>query len=353
MALLVGTRVLDVSQYIPVPYATHLMASLGAEVIKIEPPAGDPLRYMACAEGDDVSPLYRHLNAGKKVVFINLKTPAGCHLLEKLIAQADVMLDGWRPGVLAGLGFDRDRIETLNPNLVYCGLSGFGQTGSDALRAGHDIGYCTRAGLFDKYESPSGSIPFPPIADHVGALQAVNAVLAALLYRQRSKKGCWLDISLYETIFSWQYVNQIPAIRDMLGGGAAYYNMYWTKDDRILTLGAIETKFWSRFCQMLQRHDWIERYHEPLPQTKLIAAVSHLLKSETRAHWLKVFEKTDCCLEAIPSGDALFNHPHTLARGIVGQAEIKYPGRINGYTTPALTEFCEISIDQNFNWDNI
>ncbi len=265
--LLSGVRVLDLSQYIPGPYATHLMVSLGAGVIKVEPPFGDPLRYMLCAEQQGVSPLYRHLNAGKKVVFADLKTSSGRQNLDNLIGQADVMLDGWRPGVLSGLGFDRARIEAANPGLVYCGLSGFGQTGPNASRPGHDIGYCAMAGLFDQYKSHSRpKIPFPPIADHVGAMQAVNAILAALLHRQKTGKGCWLDISLYETIFSWQYVNRLPAVRNMLGGGAAFYNMYRSGDNRILTLGAIEKKFWAEFWAALQRPDWTVRHDDSLPK---------------------------------------------------------------------------------------
>ena len=349
-SLLQGVRVLDLSQYIPGPYATRLMADLGADVLKIEPPNGEPMRQMMRARKDQISPLYLHLNRGKRVVFLDLKSTSGRDQLSNLVDGADVLLDGFRPGMLDKLGFDKARLMAINQRLILCRLSGFGLTGPNRMKAGHDIGYCAVAGFYSsnagRYRealrgetnyannSPVPEIPFPPIADHVGALQAVNSILAALVGRERSSMGCELDISLYESISSWQYFSSTPEVVDMLSGAAAYYNIYRTKDHRLITLGAIEPHFWEAFCAAVQRPQWLSRYHEPLPQNDLKQALSALFLTEALSYWVSVFRDVDCCFEPIPLSTEVFDHPQTSSRGISDGEKFSYPGQINHQTTP-------------------
>jgi crotonobetainyl-CoA:carnitine CoA-transferase CaiB-like acyl-CoA transferase len=339
------------SQFLPGPYATQLLATLGADVVKVEPPSGDPMRDMLCPANQKVSPLYQQVNAGKKIVFADLKTAAGSLIFTSLLETADVLLDGYRPGTLEKLGFGRNEIKELNEKLVCCSLTGYGQTGPYRLRAGHDINYCAMAGLYSgEYRETLPDIPFPLIADHVGGLQAVNTIVAALLKREKTGTGSWLDVSLYETLFSWQYTERLSGMRTMLSGGAAFFNIYRTADGRLLSLGALEEKFWKRFCEALDQPAWIERYHETIPQRELIADVSSVLESCTSAYWVALFEQVDCCLEPIPLIQERMQHPQVRHRGLVDGNVIRYPAMINDSLTPELPGYRELKSSESKFW---
>ena len=342
-ALLAGVRVVDLSQYVPGPYATRLMADLGADVIKVEPPGGEPMRRLMNQDGSSVSVLYNHLNRGKRILFVDLKSSSGQGQFSQLISQADVLLDGYRPGMLSKLGFSADSLRSLNGGLIHCSLSGFGVSGPDAMKAGHDLGYCAVAGMFSNTtsEGRSPQIPFPPLADHVGSLQAMNAILAALVSRARNNRGCHLDVSLYESVLSWQYFSGAPEVTDLLSGGAAYYNIYPTKDDRFITLGAIERKFWANFCRGIKRSEWIPRYDDALPQKALKRDVAMILKSGTLSEWQIALSKLDCCFEPIPENKDVFAHRQTSARGLFTESGFSYPAVINHFATPQNSLFVD------------
>ena len=351
--LLNGYRVLDLSQYIPGPFAARSLADLGAEVIKIEPPAGDPMRgFMYKASAGEISPLYRHLNRGKTVAFLNLKETQDKQHLARLLRGADVLLESYRPGVMARLGFDPDRLQALNPTLVHCALSGFGQTGPFRDRAGHDLTYCAVAGAL----SASGTeqrpvMTYPPVADHAGAMQAVNAVLAALLGRERSGKGAFLDISLTDSILSWQYIGLYESEQDigqlrerlLLNGGAACYNIYATSDGRFVVLAALESKFWKAFCCQADRPDWIARHQEALPQKGLIAELQALFSSRTLAEWQCTLAETDCCFEPIGEIAESAEHPQFEARSAISGRQPGYPAWINGKPVEVRLDYTELA----------
>lgn len=359
--LLSGYRVLDLSQYIPGPFATRMLADLGAEVIKIEPPAGDPMRsFMFSGSADEVSPIYRHLNRGKTVALLNLKEKQDKQHLTRLLRGADVLLESYRPGVLARLGFDRERLQAINPRLVHCALSGFGQTGPFRDRAGHDLTYCAVSGAL----SASGTVKqpvmtYPPIADHAGAMQAVNAVLAALLSRERSGKGIYLDISLTESILSWQYIglaesqNRDEQLREqlLLNGGAACYNIYSTADERFVVLAALESKFWKAFCRQMDRPDWLARQHEALPQTGLIAELQALFSSRPLTAWQALLAEADCCFEPVAAFAESAIHPQFAARAAVTGLQPGYPGWIDGAAVATASDYVELEAGQAPLWD--
>ncbi len=339
-AFLAGYRVLDLSQYIPGPYATRQLADLGADVIKVEPPHGDPMRFFMMPDASTESPLYTHLNRGKRIVKLNLKSDEGKAQLEKLLEQADVLMESFRPGVMAKLGFGREELNKINPRLVHCALSGFGQTGPYRDQAGHDLTYCAASGaltLTGIQERPVMS--FPPVADHAGALQAVNAIQAALLGRAKSGCGAYLDISLYESALSWQYLTLNPSQASvsqereaaMLNGGLACYNIYETQDNRFIALAPLEEKFWVAFCQATGKENWIDRQYElPHPQRQLISELTTLFKSKNAQEWHCLFINTDCCFEIIPTREEIKTHPQTQARSILNEWEPTYPAWING-----------------------
>ncbi len=344
--LLAGVRVLDLCQYIPGPYATLQMAQLGAEVIKVEPPGGDPMRVFGTA-GGNLSPLYEALNSGKKVVEIDLKQTQGQADLSRLISTANVLIEGFRPGALQRLGLGFDVLAEINPRLVVCSLSGFGQDGPYATRAGHDLGYCALAGLYSHHRSEQPpALVFPPVADHAGALQALSSVLAAVYHQEKTDQGCHIDVSLYESVSAWQYLADSSADMRLLTGDAAYYNIYQTADGACLTLAALEPKFWHSFCVAVGQSDWIERQHEPLPQTRLIKAVADLFDSQPLAHWQALLANVDCCFEAIPTAESLARQPQTLARDLSG----RYPAKINFSPNAKLASFKQIN-SAHICWD--
>lgn len=358
--LLSSYRVLDLSQYIPGPFATRLLADLGAEVIKVEPPSGDPMRsFMFSGPAGKVSPLYRHLNRGKTVALLNLKEKQDKQHLTRLLRGADVLLESYRPGVMARLGFDRERLQAINPRLVHCALSGFGQTGPFRDRAGHDLTYCAVAGALSA--SGTGERPvmsYPPIADHAGAMQAVNAVLAALLSRERNGKGVFLDISLTESILSWQYIglaeahNKNEPLREqlLLNGGAACYNIYSTSDGRFVVLAALEIKFWKAFCCQTDRPEWITRHQEPLPQTELIAELQALFSSRPLSDWQNLLAETDCCFEPIADIGDSATHPQFEARVSLNGLQPGYPGWINGEPVETKSDYVQLEVGQAPLW---
>jgi alpha-methylacyl-CoA racemase len=341
-----GIRVLDLSQFIPGPFATRQLADLGAEVIKVEPPDGDPMRRFMHSNDDSLSKVYRHLNRGKRICRLDLKSDTGKQNLRDLITDADILLESFRPGVLEKLGFGRDVLNQLNPRLIHCALSGYGQTGPYRLRAGHDINYSAASGSLQvsgTTERPV--IGYPPIVDHAGAMQASITILGALYAREHSGKGAFLDISLFETILSWQYyplLNREPErAESLINGGAACYNIYQSADGHFVTLGAVESHFWQRFCRAVECPQWIERQFETMPQNDLIAELSHLFAQHLVEHWNQLFASVDCCFETVVFPADPVQHPQIQARNCLTDHGPSYPGMINDepvFTDPDLSE---------------
>ncbi len=324
---LYGIRVLDLSQYLPGPYATQILADLGAEVLKIEPPQGDPMRYFILQDQDGISPWYKQVNAGKSILQLDLKTSAGKATLEQLIQNSDILLESYRPGVMERLGFSRDKLQQLNPSLIHCALSGFGQTGPYQQRAGHDLTYMAASGMLELIgtaETPV--IPFPPVSDYAGGKQAATTMLAALLRRERTGQGAFLDVSLYESVLSWQGISMTAALRkdqafsrgrDLLTGGAACYQIYRTADDRFVALGAIEEKFWEAFCRRVDHPEWIARQQEPLPQTDLLKDLRDLFSEQPLRFWQELLQHSDCCFEPVLLPAEVADHPQARQRRLL------------------------------------
>jgi crotonobetainyl-CoA:carnitine CoA-transferase CaiB-like acyl-CoA transferase len=333
-----GTRVLDLSQYLPGPFATRLLADMGADVIKVEPPAGDPLRNLDPEGKTGSSPFYQMINAGKTVVTLDLKTGTGKAAFAALAAGADVLLESFRPGVLDRLGFGTEALNDLNPKLIHCALSGYGQTGPYRLVSGHDIGYVSMTGglsVSGSKEAPT--ITYPPMADHAGAVQAVITILGALIARQRGGGGAFLDISLSESLLSWQGPGlTMPPARGegVINGGAAFYQVYRTGDGRFVSLSPLEPKFWANFCNAVGRPQWIDRQSEPMPQTALVTDVAALFAGRPLAHWEALLPAADCCYQAVLEYPEVVVHPHTKARGLVrsvdGITDVMFPAYVDG-----------------------
>lgn len=325
-----GLRVLDLSQYIPGPYAALLLADLGASVVKIEPPGGDPMKTLGPGDA-----LWRAMNGGKTILELDLKSASGKEALGELIARADALVESYRPGTLDRLGFGRAELDKLNPTLVHVALSGYGQTGPWRLRSGHDINYMAIAGgLWASGTRASPQIAHPPTADYAAGQFAAFACVGALFARATTGKGAYIDASLADTVSAWQgpllAQHGQPGFDQtretaLLNGGAAYYRIYACADGHV-TLGAIEPKFWANFCAAVDRPDWIARQSEAFPQTALIAELAALFAGRTRAGWETLLGPVDCCFAVVLEPGELAGHPQLRARGLLG----RFPAWIDG-----------------------
>lgn len=353
-----GVRVLDLSQYLPGPYAAQILSDLGAGVVKVEPPSGDPMRRLGLLDGDGISVFYKLVNAGKTIVCLDLKSKQGRADFTTLAGRADALIESYRPGVLDRLGLGHEALAGLNPGLVHCALSGYGQSGPYAQRAGHDINYMALGGGLATSGPPTApAMAHPPTADFAGGMQAALATLAALLRRARSGKGGFLDVSLAESVLAWQALCLTGALRSghapergrsLLNGGAACYGIYRTADRRFVTLGALEPKFWADFCRAVRREDWVTRQWEPLPQEALIGEVTALFTGRDLSHWETTLGPVDCCFQAVLDPAEVPNHPQIRARGLVRcsggpepLAEVLFPAYLDGLAPAPRAPFRE------------
>jgi len=358
-----GIRVLDLSQYIPGPYAALMLADLGADVLKVEPPGGDPMRYLGPGADIGASAYYAVMNGGKRVLRIDLKTPAGRENLLNLIGNSDVLVESYRPGVLARLGLSREVLMAANPRLIHCAISCYGQTGPLAGRAGHDLNCMAfGGGLIASGIAERPVMTAPPISDFAAALQATATISAALLARDRSGKGAYIDLGMADTVLAWQSCMLTEAVRRGPqplratipdNGGAAYYNIYETADRRFVVIAADEDKFWANFCRAVGRGDWVARKSEPLPQSDLIAEVRTLIATRSRQEWDGLLEAVDCCYQPVLEPEEVLSHPQTAARALIQRsdrggpiAETLYPAWIDGNPPASRSPYREVEISE-------
>ena len=343
-----GVRVLDLSAFLPGPLASLLLADMGAEVLKIEPPGGDAMRALGPRDAAGEPVFHAAVNAGKTVRRMDLKDPAQRDELLRLVPGFDVLIEGFRPGVMARLGLGYEALRALNPGLIYCSLSGYGAAGPRALHAGHDANYLAEAGVLHRNGGADPMFFDPPLADVSGSLFGALAILGALRGRDADGhgdgQGCAIDIGLADTpmplqlfqVAAYGAVGDMPQRRDTyLNGGAAYYQVYRTRDGRHVAVGAIEPKFWRTFCAAAGRPDWAARQDEALPQHALIAEVAAVLNGWTLAECQARFDSPDCCTSPVLDlGEALAaaqdNGRDLVRRAPDGALQALFPARIDG-----------------------
>jgi alpha-methylacyl-CoA racemase len=311
---LAEVRVIDLSRLLPGPYCSRILADFGAEVIKVERPGGgDWLRYAPPLDaGGGESLLFRALNRGKRSLTLNLKVEEGRKILLRLAETADVLLEGFRPGVMERLGLGYERLAKANPQLVYCALTGYGTSGPYQKRAGHDLNYIGLTGLLDLGGQPNGppAIPGTLIADLTGALWAGVGILLALLARERTGQGQRVDGSLMGgalacmplTLARHHGGQRVGRGANELNGGVVCYNVYETQDSKYTTLAALEPQFWIAFCQAVGREDLYDQQFAPaLPGESTYEALCALFRSRTRQEWMATFSGVDACCEPVYS----------------------------------------------------
>ena len=338
MKALAGIKILDLTRLLPGPFATMYLADFGAEVIKIEQPGeGDYARgYEPKRNGMG----YRFLivNRNKKSITLDLKKPEGKEIFLKLAQETDVVIESFRPGVMKKLGIDYEALSQLNPGLVFCSLSGYGQTGPYAMDAGHDLNYIGTAGIPSITGKRGGDpiIPGIQVADLTGGLMAVIGILIALQGRRTLGRGQYVDASLFASA-----VAMLPADASILfgsgkvpmrgesrlTGGWPHYNIYRTSDGRYLACGALEKKFWSNLCKVIEREDLTDTIdtHENFPVIGEI--LEKTFASRTLDEWTATLDGKDTCVTPIKNLDEVFTDPHVVANELVQELDDPEFGR--------------------------
>lgn len=325
---LAGIKVVDLTLFLPGPMMTMMLADQGAQVTKVEPLNGDPAREQAPFEHGQ-SVWFRSLNRGKTCIRLDLKSEDGKAALWDLIAEADVFVEGFRPGVMARLGFDYAAARARNPRLVYCSVSAFGQTGALAHHPAHDMAVQALAGFLSVNDGADGTpvVPGVPSADATAGLTALSAVLMALIGREKSGRGDYIDIAMFDSLLPWcahiageaiigGAAPQSATQRSL--GGAAFYNVYACADGRHVALGGRELKFAANLLTALDRADLIAHAERPAgEQRELIAFLRATFATKTRDAWVKWFANKDVAFAPVLDFCEALAAPHVAERGLV------------------------------------
>ena len=344
MGKLSGIRVIDLSMFLPGPMLTVMMADQGADVIKVEPAAGDPARTQGPFE-DGHSIWFANLNRGKTSVVLDLKSEAGKAALADLIRGADVFVEGFRPGVMARLGFGWDDVRALNPRIVYCSISAFGQHGALTHYPAHDMAVQALAGFLSVNDGPDGTpaVPGVPAADVAAGLTGLAAVLMALIGREKTGQGDHIDIAMFDSLLPWgahiagSALAGGPSPRSdnqRSLGGAAFYNVYDTEDGRHVVLGGREIKFARALLTALGRPDLIALAEAEAgeAQAPLIAFLRETFRSRSRDEWDAFMADLDVAYAPVLDFAEAFAQPHIAERGLLNGVHIAPAIRFAGET---------------------
>lgn len=328
--LLTGLRVLDLTRLLPGPFCSLLLADLGADVIKIEAPeGGDYLRQTAPPQW------FAGLNRGKRSLALDLSRPAGRDVLLRLAATADAVLEGFRPGVLERWGLDWGTLHAANRRLVLVSISGYGQTGPLADRAGHDLNYLARTGLLDLLRVPDEA-PHPQAVQYgdlvAGGIMPALATLAALLSARETGEGCHVDACMFDGLLFLEYLQVADQLtrgrpprqgEQVLAGDLACYQAYATAEGEYIALAALEPQFFKRFCLAVGRPDLIPLHLDLEQQPRLRAELTALFASRRRAEWEQL--TADCCLEPVLHLGEALEQPHVRSRGLLRGRTLSAP----------------------------
>ena len=348
MQPLSGIRVLDFSTLLPGPMATLLLADAGAEVIKIERPKGEEMRSYEPKIGED-SVNFGLLNVGKRSLAIDLKAPGSIERLEPLIASADVVIEQFRPGVMDRLGLGYEAMKAINPRIIYCAITGYGQTGPKAQVAAHDLNYLAESGLLAIAADGSGAPVVPPalIADIAGgAYPAVMNVLLALRQRDQSGAGCKIDVSMSDNMFTFLYWAMGEGFSSgkwpkpgggLISGGSPRYQIYRTADDKFVAAAPLEQKFWENFCELIGLDKSLRDDHIDVAATK--RGVATIIAKDKAAVWAERFAGKDICCCVVKLIEEATRDPHFVGRGLFARSLNVGGRRVPGLHTPIAPTF--------------
>jgi alpha-methylacyl-CoA racemase len=352
MQPLSGVLVLDFSTLLPGPLATLLLAEAGAEVIKIERPGGEDMRHYG-PHFDGESAMFALLNRGKTSLVLDLKNDSDRQKLAPLLKRADVLVEQFRPGVMTRLGFGADAVRAINPRLIYCSITGYGQSGPRADEAGHDLNYLGHTGLLALNPGPAERPVVPPalIADIAGGtMPAVMNILLALRQRDRTGEGCHLDIAMTDAMFTFAghafalglATGNFPGPGGTrLSGGSPRYQLYPTRDGKLVCCAALEQRFWEPFTAAIGlAPQFVDDERDPAATQ---AAVAKIIAGKNADEWRPILAAADCCATIMATLEEALHDPHFVERGLFAH-KVAVP---SGATMPALP----VPIDPRFRDD--
>ncbi len=324
--MLNGIRVIDFSNYLPGPFASMRLAELGAEIIKVESPEGDPARHTGIQK-NGAGIIFLANNRNKKSITMNLKNREDVGLTLELISTADVVLESFRPGVMKKLGLGYETVQAIKPDIVYCSISGYGQDGSFSQLGSHDINYMSLSGVLSQLRDKLGKPILPSItfADFFGGFAANERILAGLVSKLKTGQGSYHSISLADVMASIMG-NHIMAEKEtgyqngisILNGTIIAYGLYETFDKRYVSLAALEPKFWENFCKAAGREDWIAYHYSKASETNpVFLEMTKLFKSKTFYEWIDFSQKVDCCLTPVLEVGELEENPYFQEKELV------------------------------------
>ncbi|MCS7207096.1 MAG: CoA transferase [Dehalococcoidia bacterium] len=341
-----GYRVIDLSRLAPGPFCTMVLADLGADVLRVEEPGGGRRTRMerdlggADAQAQRRQVAFNALHRGKRSIALNLKHPEAQRILHRLVERADVFVEGFRPGVVKRLACDYDTLKAVNPRLVYCSLSGYGQDGPYAGLVGHDINYISIGGALGIIGPQGGppAIPYNLLADYAGGgLLAALAIVVALLHRERTGQGQYIDIAMTDGVLyllaavvsEYLLVGKVPEPGTMrLNGGVPYYNVYPCKDGRYISIGCIEPWFWENLCRALGREDFIPHQHNEATYPDIFSAFRQIFLTRTRDEWWAYLRSQgDIAVAPVYTLDEVMRDPQVRHRQMMVEV-----GQVNGET---------------------
>lgn len=349
MMALEGIKVLDLTRLAPGPYCTMILADLGAEVLKVEEP-GSPSGRRAEQAGEagtslprlliPDSPFYA-LNRNKRSIAINLKTGEGKEVFYELARDADVLVEEMRPGVSKRLGIDYPALQKMNPRIVYCSVTGYGQTGPYRDMVGHDINYISMAGALSTIGPKGGppAIPLNILADYAGGgMHAAIGILAALLIRGKTGRGQYLDVAMADgvvSLFTWIFSDYfgrgtVPERGAyFVSGGVPYYDVYQTRDGKYLTVGSIEPWFYANLCRALGREDLIPSQHASGAKLEeMRQAFREIFRTRTRDEWFALLAQADICVGKVLTLDEAEKDAHLRAREMFVELDHPEAGKV-------------------------
>ena len=326
--MLSDVKILDLSTLLPGPYASMMLADLGADVLRVESATRvDLVRELAPKIGNS-SAAHQYLNRSKKSIALDLKKPEAIEIIKALVKEYDVVLEQFRPDVMNRLGIGYEALKAINPKIIYCAITGYGQTGPYKDRAGHDLNYLAIAGI-SSYSKRKEQAPIPQgiqIADVAGgSLHGVIGILAALHHRQRTGEGQMIDISMTDCAFALNGMsgagtlagNDIPTSESHLLNGGSFYDYYQTSDGRFLSVGSLEPKFFSGLCQLLELEHLLPLANNTAAQQKIKDSFTQSFKQKTYDQWKAIFISVDLCVEPVLNLKESSEHPQLVARNMV------------------------------------
>ena len=324
MNLLEGIKVVDFSKWLPGQYCGMLLGDYGADVIKIEDLAGDATRKFWPEKAPGMSYWHMMLNRNKRGVALNIKKDGGRQALTRLLAEADVFLEGFRPGYLARYGLDYETIHKINPRLVYCSITGFGQ---NCHKPAHDLNVIGLAGLNSLDDVGGACVSEVQVSAIGSGLNALSGIAMALLARERTGQGQHLDVNLYATALSMQVtgISSLWGCQETgdtpFGRTAHYYNIYQTKDKRFLTVGTIEPKFWQRFCDLIECPELEKRQFDFAHEAELKKLVASKIAAKTQKEWLELIGTAEFCVTPVCSLDEALQSQLTAQENMLQEQE--------------------------------